>query len=202
MSDNAKSATLVAFDTGPLLCFGYMPGGVRLIRSRYFGRMRWTEAVMGEVAHHAQRRGSNRDNVELSTAAQQWHGPNRNALGEPHRFADRDEVEKMRDLVRAASTRPQTGETDLGESETLLFAQETSSIALIDENAGRKVAADLGISAHCTLDVLVAEWKEERLPRDRLNSMWEQIRASGLDGGAVLPQDKGGLKRWRTPAPR
>ncbi len=200
----ASSPTLVAFDTGPLLCFGHIPKGVRLVRDRYFRRMRWTEAVMSEVANHADRtrRSRDRDSVELASAAQKWHGPNRAALGDAQRIADREEVEKMRNLVRAASRNPRSGDTDLGESETLVYAQQTTSVVLIDENAARSVANDLGIKAHCTLDVLIAEYLENRLALPELKRIWEQLRASGLDGGDVLPSDRGALRRWRTPAPR
>lgn len=200
--EESVPATLLAFDTGPLLCFGCMPGGVRFIRSRYHQRMRWTEAVVAEIAHHAQRRPSSARNRELANAASKWRGTDRTALGEPHVCTDRAQVDKMRELVRAASARPADGDTDLGESETLLFAQETASVALIDESPGRKVAADLGIRAHSTVDVLVAALQDLSLPRDRARSMWEQLNAAGLAGGLVLPLDKAQLKRWPTPAPQ
>jgi len=108
----------------------------------------------------------------------------------------------MRERVRSASDRPKADDSDLGESETLLYAQESTSVALIDENAGRQVADNLGIACHCTLDVLVAEYLEGRLDRAMLLRMWDQLRGSTLDGGATLPSDKGSLKRWKTPAPR
>ncbi|GHJ17973.1 hypothetical protein TPA0908_59680 [Micromonospora sp. AKA38] len=198
----ATSGTLVTFDTGPLLCFGHLPRGVRIVRQRYFQRMRWTEAVMNEIVHHAERRGTNTDNAELSAAAKKWTGRDRGAFGEPHCFAERADVEKMRQLVRAASRNPKSDDSDLGESETLLFAQQTASVAMIDENAGRKVAGNLGIRAHCTLDVLIAEYQDGRLPLTELKRMWELLRSSGLDGGDVLPSDRGALRRWPSPAPQ
>lgn len=203
MSDEESTQTdVIAFDTGPLLCFGCMPGGVRFIRSRYHQRMRWTEAVAAEIAHHAQRQSSNFRNRALAESANKWHGRDKSALGEPHVCADRAQVDKMRELVRAASAHPADGDTDLGESETLVFAQETGSVALIDEAPGRKVAGDLGIRAHNTVDVLVAALQEGSLPRDRALSMWDQLNAAGLNGGLALPRDRGQLRRWPTPAPR
>lgn len=203
MAETASFPTrLIAFDTGPLLCFGGMPGGVRFIRRRYHQRMRWTEAVANEIAHHAQRPSSSRRNVELVEAAKPWIGRDRSALGEPHVCEDRAEVDKMRDLVRAAQREPSVGDTDLGESETLVFAQETASVALIDENPARTVADDLGIRAHSTVDVLIAALQEETITRVELRSMWEQLSDKGLTGGLVLPMDRGQLKRWPTPAPR
>ncbi|MGN9778827.1 hypothetical protein ACTMS0_24160 [Micromonospora sp. H33] len=158
---------------------------------------------MSEIVHHAQRAQSNRDNVELAGAASKWTGPNRSLLGDPHCFTERAEVEKIRALVRSASKKaPKTKDADLGESETLLYAQETSSVALIDENAGRDVASGLGISAHSTLDVLISAYNEKDIELGQLKAMWEQIRASTFDGGDVLPSDRGGLRRWPTPAPR
>lgn len=164
--------------------------------------MRWTEAVVAEIAHHAQRVPSNARNRELASAAKKWCGTDRSALGAPHVCADRAQVDKMRELVRAASTRQAEGDTDLGESETLLFAQETASVALIDEAPGRKVAADLGIRAHSTVDVLVAALQDTSLSRDRARSMWEQLNAAGLAGGLALPFGKAQLNRWPTPAPQ
>src|SRR5689334_9233197 len=112
-SEVTQTPVLIAFDTGPLLCFGCMPGGVRFIRNRYHRRMRWTQAVVEEVEHHAARRPSSQRNVALATAAKAWTGTQRSALGDPHICEDRNEVEKMRALVRAAQKYPSTSDEDL-----------------------------------------------------------------------------------------
>lgn len=198
----------VAFDTGPLLCFGHIAGGIRIVRGRYFGRMRWTAAVAAEIANHANRARRHRDNLsqryqaELAKAASPWNGPQKGLLGEPHRFADRGPVERMRALVRAESTRPALGDRNLGEAETLLYAQQASAVALIDENAGRAVAQNLGLPVHCTVDVLIAEYLDGRIELPKLRALWEQIRSSALDGGEVLPSTRSELRRWKSPAPR
>src|SRR5262249_9743079 len=112
--------TVLVFDTGPLLCFGCMPGGIRFIRNWYHQRMRWIEAVVAEVSHHAGRPPTSYRNKALANAAGRWSGPDKSAVGDPYICVDRAQVDEMRERVRAASMHPTEGNTDLGESETLL----------------------------------------------------------------------------------
>lgn len=173
----------IVLDCGPLLCFGYISSGVRLIRSRYHGRMHWTFAVAAEIERHSRRRP---DDPRRSAAAP-WVGRDRSALAGPHELLDRKGVEKIRRQVAAESKRAESpGDRDLGESETLALAVENRLVALINENAGRSVASNLGVRAYCALDVLVAEQRERRIDMNKLRRLYEQMRAAGIDSGGVI----------------
>lgn len=177
----------MVIDTGPLLCFGHVSGGVRLLLSRYHGRLRWTEAVAKEVKAHASIRVRSDIDRQRRDAASRWVGPSAAGLGAPHEFKERPPVEAIRALVQSASKKPPGGKGDLGESETLLLAQREQGYALINENAARRVAPRLRVTAHCTLDVLIAEFKDGRLAPRKLQQMYEQLRAADLDPGEYLP---------------
>lgn len=202
---NRTSATSkkVVVDTGPLLCFGHISGGVRLLLTRYHGRLRWTAAVAKEVKGHAATQVRSNIDRQRRAAANRWVGPNAAGLGEPHEFKERPPVEAVRALVQAASTRASSGGSDLGESETLLLAQQENAFALINENAARRVAPGMCVAAHCTLDVLIAEFKDGRLEPRKLQQMYEQLRAADLDPGEVLPHPYRvrNLQHWPSSGP-
>lgn len=177
----------VVVDTGPLLCFGHIAGGVRLLLTRYHGRLRWTAAVAKEVKGHSLTSVRSDMDRQRRAAANRWVGPSAAGLGAPHEFKERPPVEAIRSLVQAASRRRAGGTADLGESETLLLAKNEQAFALINEDAARRVAPGLEITVHCTLDVLIAEFKDGRLAPRKLQQMYEQLRAADLDPGAFLP---------------
>lgn len=189
----------VVFDTGPLLCFGHIAGGIKMIRSRYYGRGSWAVAVEQEIAHHS-RSGKS---AAIKESAARWKGPLGTWLGKPKEVVDRTAVDNMRARVQAASSRQPKPGGDLGESETLVIAQDEGLVALANENAARVVAQNLNIPAYCTFDVLVAEFKEDKLQFRQLQRMHEELREAGLDhGGDVsLPLVLRNIKRWRSVAP-
>jgi hypothetical protein len=190
--ESSAASRNVVIDTGPLLCFGHVSGGVRLLLSRYHGRLRWTEAVAKEVKAHASIQVRSDIDRQRRAAASRWVGPSAAGLGPPHEFKERPPVETIRVLVQSASRKPpgkksSGGKGDLGESETLLLAQREQAYALINEDAARRVAPRLRVTAHCTLDVLIAEFKDGRLAPRKLQQMYEQLRAADLDPGEFLP---------------
>jgi hypothetical protein len=202
---NATSNSIrnVVVDTGPLLCFGHISGGVRLLLTRYHGRLRWTAAVAKEVKGHALIQVRSDIDRQRRAAANRWVGPSAAGLGEPHEFKERPPVEAVRALVQAASRRASSGGSDLGESETLLLAQQDQAFALINEDAARRVAPGMRVTAHCTLDVLIAEFKDGRLAPRKLQQMYEQLRTADLDPGEVLPHPYRvrNLQNWRSSGP-
>jgi hypothetical protein len=193
----------VAVDTGPLLCFGAVTGGPRLLIDRYKGRLRWAQAVASEINNHAQRQVRSDVDRRRVAAAKLWSGARASHLGEPRVFVERAEVESLRTQVQAESKRPAKVGHDLGESETLVLATKEDAMVLMNENAARAVARRLNIRAHCTLDVLVSEYQGGRIELRALLAMREQLSAADLDPGAEWPSPCKArtLARWQTPAP-
>lgn len=193
----------VFMDTGPLLCFGHMAGGVRVLLGRYRGRLRWAQAVAKEIAIQANWVVRGRTDGFIRSAAEVWHVRQRKHLGEPQAVGDPIAVEDMRAKVRAASRRPHKENGDLGESETLVLAQAESSAALINEDPARRVAARIGVDAYCTLDVLAAEFQEGRIEWRKVLQMYEQLREANLDAGGRLPTPHKArmLKSWSPAGP-
>lgn len=193
----------VAIDTGPLLCFGGILGGPRLLINRYKGRLCWAQAVEEEIRNRASRNVRTKVQEKQQTAASRWVGATASHLGEPQVIQDRNAVEVMRSAVQNASKWPTKEGRDLGESETLVLAQNRSAMALINERPARAVARRIGLRTHCALDVIVAAYQEGSLELREVQRMYEQMRGAELDSGDTLPSPCKGrsLKHWPTPAP-
>lgn len=177
----------IYIDTGPLLCFGHVAGGVKLLIGRYKGRLRWAQAVAGEIERQAEWVGRSRTDAFIRAAAKIWAERHRSQLGTPYVVSDRGAVDNMRSKVRNASRYPQDGDGDLGESETLVLAQAASAVALINESPARRVAVEIKVDAYCTLDVLAAEFQAGRIEWRKVLQMYEQLREANLDIGGRLP---------------
>ena len=184
---NTVTQASIYVDTGPLLCFGHMAGGVKLLIGRYRGRLRWAQAVAEEIERQANWAVKSGTDAVIRAAARVWSGRHRSHLGTPCIVADREAIEDMRTKVRAASRYQHDGDGDLGESETLVLVQAANAVALINENPARRVAAELKVEAYCTMDVLAAEFQAGRIEWRKVLQMYEQLRQANLDAGERLP---------------
>jgi hypothetical protein len=194
---------MVVVDTGPLLCFGAVTNGPRLLIGRYKGRLGWVAAVADEIKRRAGGREQSRIARLQRTAAAKWMGPPANYLGSPHVLSDRVAVDGMRSRVQGASRRPTVAGHDLGESETLVLAGSHNALALINEDAARTVARAMRLQVHCALDVLIGIYQDGKIELRQVQAMYEQLREADLDPGEVLPSPckARNLAGWKTPAP-
>ncbi|MFG1998614.1 hypothetical protein ACGFNU_05640 [Spirillospora sp. NPDC048911] len=202
-SDNASPG--VAVDTGPLLCFGLV--GPSLLIDRYRGRLLWAKAVseeIGNIARTAARRpGNPKVGALQAEAARKWDRA-RTHLGEPQTVSDRSKVNTMRTLVQDAARREATPGRDLGESETLVLAQQHNSNVLINEIPATKVARQLSIPTHCALDLLITLCQEGQIELRTLQKHYEKLRQAEIDPGGTLPSPCRAktLAKWNNLAPR
>jgi hypothetical protein len=193
----------VVTDTGPLLCFGHITNGRRLLVGRYYKRLHWTVAVFNEISHRAGMAEQGGARGDQRRAAAIWLGQSRQQLGEPRALTDRRAVNAMQARVQSQSGRVAALGRDMGESETLVLSQQETLVALINENPARQVARLIGVSAYSAFDVLVAAHNEGTLELRTLQRMHEQCRAADLDlgGDVALPLRARVLRSWKTPAP-
>ena len=192
----------VVVDTGPLLCFGHIAGGVTMLARRYCPRLRWTTAVAKEVAECARRSDA------IARAANNWLGRNKSKLGEAVVVSDRREVHRMHAEVQAQSVRlrpnrvPQPGK-DWGEAESLVLAVQTGGWLLSNDRAARSTARLKRIDVYNAVDVLIAEVRENRLELRKAKAMYDQLRSADIDGGVILPDrfTADVAQKWKSPAP-
>lgn len=203
-NSNTQSTTLVIVDTGPLLCFGHMRGGVRMLTERYYSRLRWAKAVFDEIAHCAEK-----PDLVQAAAAKRWLGKNLQHLGDPIVVSKPVDVASIHSQVQVEAARlrgrppsQQLGR-DNGESETLVIARDTNCCALINERAAARVARSIPVDVYTAVDVLVAEFNAGRIEVRQVRALYDQLRSAGLDGGTILPErfNAAFLRKWQTPAP-
>ncbi|GGS35120.1 hypothetical protein GCM10010221_37100 [Streptomyces parvus] len=188
----------VVTDTGPLLSFGHIPTGVKLFRSRYYGRICWTAAVSSELENHSRKPNA------IGKAASRWDTRTKAFLGEPRVVTDRRAVLAMHTRVQATLP-PQrrvgrSNSVDQGESESLVVAQAEGRAMLCNEDAATKVAEALGISSYCAADILATEVRDGRITRADALKHIRDMQSVGIDAGKVV---RGALDftRWRSFAP-
>jgi hypothetical protein len=194
----------VVVDSGPLLCFGHVTGGRKLLIERYYRRLHWTVAVFNEINSRASRPARDGLRRAQRAAAASWLGQSRSHLGTPRELTDRNAVTAMQARVQMQSHRASSRSQDLGESETLVLAQVESFVALINEDPARRVAHAVGVSAYSAFDVLVAAHNEGTLPLRLIQRMHEECRSADLDlgGNVMLPLRSRVLRSWARPAPK
>lgn len=170
------------------------------MRARYYSCMRWTKAVADELANHG-RRGTSRGSSALQTGAKRWDTEKR-CLGEPFDFNGDPRVSQVQAIVKSSARKQTDSSHDLGESETILLAADESGIAIINEDAGRRVAQRYNVKSYSTMDILISAYKEGKIELSRLKASYEQLREGDLDGGELLPSNIR-LKRhpWPNHAP-
>ena len=189
------TARLFVFDTGPLLCFGGLPGGAKLLAGRYHGRAWTTSDVDREL------RGLRRSpNPIISGAADlcvQKFG-----WIERRPFNDTEDIEALRDLrdrletfQRADREVPQNSRTDFGECSVLLLAErmtvdEMNVVAVINEDPARRLARSMGIPSVCFAEVLKAMCVDGALPASAAVGGCQKLRRGFVDIGDVVESPK------------
>nr|BFE83819.1 hypothetical protein GCM10020093_064200 [Planobispora longispora] len=149
-----RSKLAVVTDTGPLLCFGHIPTGVRMFRDRYYERICWPQAVARELERHCRRFGA------VGDAAKQWTPRVIRFLGDPVVIEKHQDIADMHSRVQnmmPEDRRDGREGMDQGEAEVLVIARNEKRAMLCNEQWARRVADQLSIANFCAADIIAAE---------------------------------------------
>lgn len=186
------STAQLVFDTGPLLCFAAIPGGVKLFGDTYHGRAWTTYDVQREL--RGLRSNHNPDVAEAAQLAVRrfsWL-----QLPEVGIADDPEAVDDMLARLDTFKTRRGTRSafSDRGECTTILLVQHLAAagqaVVAINETPGRMLAQSLRISSVCFAELLHGMSKAGRLTTKQAFAHYTTVTKKGLDAGKVFKSHK------------
>jgi len=144
--------TAVVINAGPLMVFAKL-NLLHLLKQLY-GRVCFARAVYHEVVVVGMRHGY----VDASTL---------------HRFLQQEAWQPA--TVAAIPPSIQAASLDLGEQESIALAMMQQALLLIDEEAGRRVARNVGLSVRGSLGVLIDAYRRGLIDVDQLRFNFAEV---------------------------
>ena len=189
------TARLFVFDTGPLLCFGGLPGGAKLLAGRYHGRA-WTTSDVDRELRGLRRSPNPIIGGAADLCVQKFGWIERRS------YNDTEDLEALRDLrdrletfQRAARDVPENRRTDFGECSVLLLAERMAAdganvVAVITEDPARRLARSMDISSVCFAEVLKAMCIDGALVASAAFGGCQKLKRGFVDIGDVVESPK------------
>ena len=189
------TARLFVFDTGPLLCFGGLPGGAKLLAGRYHGRA-WTTSDVDRELRGLRRSPNPIIESAATRCVQKFDWIERRS------FDDTDDLVALFDLrdrlatfQRADREVPENSRTDFGECSVLLLAERMAAdgadvVAVINEDPARRLARSRDIPSVCFAEVLKAMCADGALPVSAAFGGCQKLRRGFVDIGDVVESPK------------
>lgn len=166
---------ILVFDTGPLSHFA---------RENWLGALKFVvkdrTAVVPDVVVDELQRGAALDSRLRAALDAPWI---------ERRVLSSDEETRAFAQFAALLVK---GDRNVGEAAVLALASTTGGVAVIDDGAGRKAAADHGVALRPTLALLCEAIRARQLTVEMVSALADDL----LAGSYRLPFEPGGFARW------
>lgn len=182
------------FDTGPLLCFGALPGGPKLLAARYHARA----GIISDVDRELQ--GLQRNNhrpvaqaAEIASRQMSWL--DRHTIEDVAGLEDVQQLlVRLQTFKRSRDRLPPNaaGRKDWGECATIVLAKRLKDarrdpvVVAVNENPATAMAAADSIPTICAVDILSALVNDGALTAKKAFEHYRLWTSSGIDPGPVI----------------
>ena len=189
------TARLFVFDTGPVLCFGGLPGGAKLLAGRYHGRA-WTTSDVDRELRGLRHSPNPIIESAATRCVQKFDWIERRSFdGTNDLEALFDLRDRLATFQRGDREAPQNSRTDFGECSVLLLAERMTAdgmnvVAVINEDPARRLARSMDIPSVCFAEVLKAMCADGALPASAAFGGCQKLRRGFVDIGDVVESPK------------
>lgn len=182
---------LFVFDTGPLLCFGGLPKGAKLLAGRYHGRA-WTTADVDRELRGLRRSPNPFVAAAAERCMQRFGWIKRQPFGDAADLEElRDRRDRLNTFQRVQRGDPKSTGADFGECSVLLLAERLTAersdvVVVINEDPARRLARSLDIASVCFAEVLKAMCVDGALAAAAAFAGCQKLKRGFVDVGDVV----------------